>query len=1049
LGELKGNSPLFYALHIGEGIYQMSFNENTRVKIPAILHLCRLGYEYVSLSKAKYDEETNIFTDIFAESNLRINKDLDADGVKRLYEDVSLALDNEDLGQAFHAMLTATSGTRLIDFKNFDNNSFHVVTELNYKNGDDEFRPDIILLINGMPLAFIEVKRPNNHEGILAERNRINTRFKNKKFRKFINISQMLIFSNNMEYDTESIEPIQGVFYSTTSYTEANFNCFREDPDDGFDPSALLKAEADDLENYVLKDTNLTSIKHSPEFISNKEINTPTNRVLSSLFSRERLAMLLRYGFAYVKSENGLEKHIMRYPQLFATHAIERKLDAGERKGIIWHTQGSGKTALAFYNVQYLTDYFQRKGVVPKFYFIVDRIDLMIQAKREFLGRGLVVNTVNSKEALVKSFRLKQALENVSGKPEITVVNIQKFKEQADILKANDYDINTQRVYFLDEVHRSYDPKGSFLANLVSSDRNAILIGLTGTPLITGDNISRAVFGGYIHKYYYNASIADGYTLKLIREGIETEYKIQLEQALKEVEILKGDADKKVIYAHKTFAEPMLDYIVRDFVNSRKKFDDYTIGGMVVCDSSEQARKLFEIFINKYNPGQKTVEEVDRNYKAISEPPAEYTAYQKDTGKSFSASLILHDVGSKEERKDEVADFVAGKVDFLFVYNMLLTGFDAKRLKKLYIARVLRDHNLLQMLTRVNRPYKKFRYGFVVDFADIRAQFDKTNKAYFEELQSELGNEMETYSNLFKSSEEIEAEFREIKEKLFHYDLNNAEEFSRQISQIEDRKVMTDIRKALENARNLYNLARLYGHFDLLEKIDFRKFNQLLNEAVAHLELLNLKENIENDVNTTNLLNVALENVYFTFRKVSEDELVIADQLRDILRRTREALSSNFDQVDPEFVSLYDELKRLFDRKNLSEVTQDDMRNNIGSLQQIFDKVTELNRRNNLLKAKYENDAKYARLHKRILDKGGISKRESEIQESLIEVKKRTDEKILLNTKLMENESYFSQQLIQMVVQAFDKIKINLDPEAAKFINNLLAKEYLDEYQGA
>ena len=264
-----------------------------------------------------------------------------------------------------------------------------MVTELNYKNGDDEFRPDIILLINGMPLAFIEVKKPNNHEGILAEINRINTRFKNnKRFRKFINISQLLVFSNNMEYDTESIEPIQGVFYSSTSYTEANFNCFREDPDDGLDPSAFLKVEDDDLENYVLKDTNLTSIKHSPEFISNKEHNTPTNRVLTSLFNRERLAMLLRYGFAYVKGENGLEKHIMRYPQLFATRAIERKLDAGERKGIIWHTQGSGKTALAFYNVNYLTDYFQRKAVVPKFYFIVDRIDLMIQAKREFLSRG-------------------------------------------------------------------------------------------------------------------------------------------------------------------------------------------------------------------------------------------------------------------------------------------------------------------------------------------------------------------------------------------------------------------------------------------------------------------------------------------------------------------------------------------------------------------------------------------------------------------------------------------------------------------------------------
>ncbi len=1025
----------------------MSFNENTRVKIPAILHLNRLGYDYISLSNSTWDEGTNIFTDIFVESILRINRDLNADEVNRVLQDVSLALDNEDLGQAFYAMLTATSGIRLIDFENFNNNSFHVVTELTYKNGEDEFRPDVILLINGMPLAFVEVKKPNNHEGILAERNRINARFKNPKFRKFINISQILVFSNNMEYDADTIETIQGVFYSTTSYSEANFNYFREEED--FDLPNLLKPEDDEFENFVLKDNNLSIIKHSPEFITNKDPNSPTNRVLTSLFSRERLAMLLRYGIAYVKSETGLEKHIMRYPQVFATRAIKRKLDDGIKKGIIWHTQGSGKTALAFYNVRYLTDYFHRKGVVPKFYFIVDRIDLMNQAKLEFTSRGLSVNTVNTKDALVKSFRLKQALEGFSGKPEITVVNIQKFKDDTDSVKASDYDIDTQRVYFLDEVHRSYDPKGSFLANLVSSDRDAILIGLTGTPLISGDVKSREVFGNYIHKYYYNSSIADGYTLKLIREGIETEYKIRLEQALKEIEILKGDADKSAVYAHKTFAEPMLDYIVRDFVNSRKKFDDYTVGGMVVCDSSEQARKLFEIFINKYNPSQKTVEEVDHNYKAISEPPAEYTTYQKETGNSFTASLILHDVGSKDDRKEEVEKFKAGEIDFLFVYNMLLTGFDAKRLKKLYIARLLRDHNLLQMLTRVNRPYKKFRYGFVVDFADIREQFDKTNRAYFQELQSELGeDELKNYSNLFKSSEQIEEEFRDIKEKLFHYDLNNMEVFSKQISQIEDRKVMLDIRKALENARNLYNLAKLFGHYDLLERIDFKKFNRLLDETIAHIELLNLKENIESDVDTTNLLNVALENVIFAFRKVSEDELVIADQLKGMLRKTREALSGNFDPSDPEFVTLYDELKRLFDKKKLNEVTQDDMRQNIGALEKIFDKVTELNRRNNLLKAKYENDTKYARVHKRIVERGGLTKRESDIQESLSEVKKQTDERILLNKNLMNADAFFTQMLMKNVIDAFDKIKVALDPEAAKFINNLLVKEYMSEYQG-
>ena len=218
----------------------MSFNENTRVKIPAILHLSRLGFEYLSLSKTAWDLETNIFTDIFTKSITRINPDLEESDASRVLQDVSLALDNEDLGRAFYNMLVSTSSPRLIDFKNFDNNSFHVVTELTCKNGDDEFRPDITLLINGMPLAFIEVKKPNNRDGIMAERERINVRFKNKKFRKFINISQILVFSNNMEYDDGDIEPIQGAFYATTSYGDANFNYFREE--EKFDLKKLLES---------------------------------------------------------------------------------------------------------------------------------------------------------------------------------------------------------------------------------------------------------------------------------------------------------------------------------------------------------------------------------------------------------------------------------------------------------------------------------------------------------------------------------------------------------------------------------------------------------------------------------------------------------------------------------------------------------------------------------------------------------------------------------------------------------------------------------------
>ena len=146
----------------------MKFTEDTRVKIPVILHLIRLGYHYLSLKEQRWDKETNIFPDLFTAAIGRINPGLAPDDIGRLLKDLTLLLDNDDLGRAFFEKLSDRSGIKLIDFDNFNNNSFHVVTELTCENGDEEFRPDITLLINGMPLIFIEVKKPNNREGIVA-----------------------------------------------------------------------------------------------------------------------------------------------------------------------------------------------------------------------------------------------------------------------------------------------------------------------------------------------------------------------------------------------------------------------------------------------------------------------------------------------------------------------------------------------------------------------------------------------------------------------------------------------------------------------------------------------------------------------------------------------------------------------------------------------------------------------------------------------------------------------------------------------------------------
>ena len=993
----------------------MAFNEDTRVKIPAILHLCRLGYEYISLKNAKWDIETNIFTDIFYKSIEKINKGVKTEDIKRLYEKIILALDNEDLGKEFYEMLLSNE-IKLVDFNDFKNNSFHVVTELTCKNGDDEFRPDITLLINGMPLAFIEVKKPNNKEGILAERDRIDTRFQNKKFKKFINITQLLVFSNNMEYDNESIQQIEGAFYSSTSYNKAIFNAFKEDKNvENLDINKILQSDDEEVENFVLKDNNLNVIKHSPEFITNKNPDSPTNRILTSLFTKDRLAMFLKYSIAYVKEVNGLQKHVMRYPQFFATKAIEQTIEKGVKKGIIWHTQGSGKTALAYYNVRYLTDYFQKKEIIPKFYFIVDRLDLLIQAKKEFSSRGLIAHTVNSKDELLQDFETNKIIHNFEGGLEITVVNIQKFKEDTGILNEKLYNTNIQRIYFLDEVHRSYDPNGSFLANLMTSDKQAIIIGLTGTPLIGESRNSKALFGDYIHKYYYNSSIADGYTLKLIREGIETNYRMKLQDILKEIKVLKGDVPKKIVYAHKKFVEPMLDYIVTDFEKSRIMYGDDTIGGMVVCDSSDQAKQMKEIFDKKYSD-------------------------------KLSSALILYDVADKTQREEWVEDFKAGKINLLFVYNMLLTGFDAQRLKKLYLGRVIKKHNLLQTLTRVNRPYKDFQYGYVVDFADIRQEFDATNKAYFDELQSELGDEMETYSNIFLSADEIEKEIENIKDKLFRFDLVNAENFSKQITAIKDKKELLEIKKALGSAKNLYNMIRLMGHYELLEKIDFKKLSLLYREVENYLNLINLKDSLENNTEATNLLNVALEDVLFTFRKVSEEEMVIADKLKNTLKKTREAMGNNFDKQDKEFVALYDELKRLFDKKNLDEITQEEMNQNIQALEKIYEAITDLNRRNNLLKAKYKNDEKYARLHKRILKEKNVNAREAIIFETLTDIKEEADQKVLNNARMIQNENYFNKFMSPIVIASFEKHGVKLDNQSAEHINNYTTQEYLYQF---
>lgn len=1044
------------------------YNELTRVQLPAMVHLCRLGYRYLSLKSASWDKSTNIFTDIFYQALRTLNPQLSDDAISRELQDLSLLLKNEDLGKAFYERLTQSNEIKLIDFENPDNNQYHCVVELTYgekyngQESDKAFRPDITLLINGLPLVFLEVKKPNNKDGLKAEFDRMQKRCQNPLFRPFINITQLMLFSNNQEYLAHDPNKTQGVFYASTGVNGVLFNYFRDEQEieserySTLNQSLIPFSKIEPQTDRLLTDFNAQILKAKAEFQTNCQPNTPTNRVCTALLSRERLLFLLKYGLAYVKDPaKPIEKHIMRYPQFFAINAIARHLQAGERKGIVWHTQGSGKTALAYYSVKYLTDFYQKQQIIPKFYFIVDRLDLRNQAMREFSHRGLAVNSINSREAFMQEMQKAAAVSNHQGKAEITVVNIHKF--QAEIgLQSKDYDLSVQRIFFIDEAHRSFGNQAlhvnQFLANLIAADPNAIHIGLTGTPLL-GNSKSRvgstAIFGNYIHKYYYNQSIADGYTLRLIREDIQSNYKEALSKILAQNEVKQGSIKKNEPTSRRNFVEPMLDYIVQDFEAFRKRQQDEKLGAMVICDSSEQARMMQYLFNQKYakNPQNLTAwrqefaandPELWQANQQVAEPQGTYR-----TDSVQSASLILSDEGNNTYREELVSDFKNGKTDILFVYNMLLTGFDAKHLKKLYLGRLLKEHNLLQALTRVNRAYKHYEYGYVVDFADIQAEFDKTNAAYQKELNRELGDESEFYSQLFKSQEEIDHDIALIKETLFDFEIDNAEIFRQQIDQlgIDDKAQLLKLQNALALARSLYHQLQIDDKTGL-QALDFEQLNRLYRQVQERLVRINaLMRAEEGDIQ--GLLNEALESVYFEFHKVGEAELKLADELQTKLRKVRESLARNIDQKDPVYISLLDELKRLFEKKNIQDISQKEMTSHIQLLNKWEQQANKLNAENERLAQKFNGDEKYVRIFKRALT-FDLGQHKSSLMAGLQAIKQANDYLILNQGQaLFSNRSYFEKESLREIAKLKSEYHLPLNPNTMRELNSIVIEEYL------
>ncbi|MFP6087042.1 DEAD/DEAH box helicase family protein [Helicobacter pylori] len=704
-------------------------------------------------------------------------------------------------------------------------------------------------------------------------------------------------------------------------------------------------------------------------------------------------------------------------------------------KGIIWHTQGSGKTALTYHLTKLIRDFFSPLGKKTKFYFIVDRLDLLEQAKNEFSKRGLCAHETENKEDLSQKLKSSSVFEGPQGNDEIIVVNIQKFKSpneekapnedpssapkeiisKTELQEATKDNHDLQRVFIIDEAHRSYDPKGCFYANLIECDKTAIKIALTGTPLLEDnvqDKATKNTFGNYLHTYSYTESIKDGHTLKLQLESIETSYKEKLQKIYRllqeSITIEDIEVKKEEIFNDEKYINAMLSYIIKDLLNFRQLHDnDERLKAMVVCFSSAQA-KLANLFFNEVR--EKVLQE-NPNLKILNK---------------LQSSLILHD---EQEVKEKIHSFKHEDTDIVFVFNMLLTGFDLPNLKRLYIHRELKDHNLLQALARVNRPYNNMSFGYLIDFVGIQENFDKTTDDYLKELNrfNQSGaNSDSNIKDIFADRKTLEKDIKNAYDDLFNYPIDDIEGMTSAIVNISEMNELVKVSRAINTLKERYNLIRTSNDEKILslkEKMDIEKISKISSMLHKKAKQLHALKNINEPKNPNDLMIledlIALLDFKIEFKESKELRFKEKEEISAKYKQAKEMLEKSPDQQDKEIQKFYKDFSKLLQTpatsQNFEEISH--------SYDAIISQLKQHKEQTTHLLSKYDNDLSYAithqRLHKCLMEQNIYNP--AGIFTLLSALKKALDARIFKRQEILNEEYYLKNAIKAELNDAFKK----------------------------
>jgi type I restriction enzyme R subunit len=739
-----------------------SFKEDHISQIPALQMLVNLGYTYLSPAEAERQrggKTSNVLLENVLRKQLKkINAEKTISSTKSTYiSDANIengiqilknlpmnegyiaasekAYNLLTLGQALEQSVDGDKKSftlQYIDWKNISNNVFHVTEEFSVMRSTrkEHYRPDLVLFVNGIPLCIIECKRPDMKKPL---KQAISQHLRNQQED---GIRSLYVYSQL----TLSIAT-QEAAYATNSTPEKFWakwhEKFNSDEEERKYKNKLLEFKNNPLPISIKESIFSDRFKYVRQYFDaleqEKILPTEQDIYLYGLCRPERLIDII---FNFVLFDDG-KKKVARYQQFFAIKkSIQRikHVENGKRRGgVIWHTQGSGKSLTMVMLAQAIA--MEPSIRNPKIVLVTDRTDLDNQITGTFRKCGRFVENATTGQRLV------ELLENKSDAVVTTIINkfVAAVKKIIKPLESHDIFV------LVDEGHRTQH--GTFNIDMQKTLPNACFIAMTGTPLFKKDKSTAEKFGGMIDAYTVDQAVKDNAVVPLLYEGrlalqnvnaspIDTFFGMVSEPL---TEYQKADIKKKFARNdHLNSAEQKMRMIAWDIsYHFRNNWQGRTpLKGQLVCDKKVNAIKYKE-YLDEIG-----IVSCEVLISSIDEREGEESAYEKSIEKEhqFWKKMMDEHGNSKSYEKNIISRFKNQKdPEIIIVVDKLLTGFDEPKNTVLYLTRNLQSHKLLQAIARVNRIYPDKEFGYIIDYYGVIENLDDALQLYssFEDFDDE------------------------------------------------------------------------------------------------------------------------------------------------------------------------------------------------------------------------------------------------------------------------------------------------------------------------